>query len=165
MSFERLLDLVADVGSGQAGPAPASITFLGGDVHFSYLAQARFARSRQVTSAVHQAVCSPVRNPVYVPVQKADVFARTRAGRAFGRLLMRSARVPLPPVDWEVGHGPWFSNMIGALELEGRTSVFRLERSVDDADAPLDLGRRTALRAHHRAVGELLDAVADQAMV
>jgi hypothetical protein len=136
-SFERLLDLVADVGAGRAGPAPASITFLGGDVHFSYLAEARFPRSREVTSAVHQAVCSPVRNPVYVPVQKADRFARTRAGRALGRLLMRSAGVPLPPVDWEITQGPWFSNMIGALELEGRTSVFRLERSVDD-DEPLE---------------------------
>ena len=137
-SFEGLMDLVADVGSGRTGPAPASITFLGGDVHFSYLAKARFAQAREVTSAVHQAVCSPVRNPVYVPVQKADVFARTRAGRAVGRLLMRSARVPLPPVDWEVTEGPWFSNMIGALELEGRRSLFRLERTVPGEGEPLE---------------------------
>jgi phosphodiesterase/alkaline phosphatase D-like protein len=144
-SFERLLDLVADVGSGSAGPAPASITFLGGDVHFSYLAEARFPRSRQVTSAVHQAVCSPVRNPVYVPVQKADRFARTRAGRAVGRLLMRSAGVPLPPVDWEISQGPWFSNMIGALELEGRSSLFRLERTVPGDDEPLETVLETRL--------------------
>jgi hypothetical protein len=79
-----------------------------------------------------------VRNPVYVPVQKADVFARTRAGRALGRLLMRSAGVRLPPVDWEISQGPWFSNMIGALELEGRSSVFRLERTVPGDDEPLE---------------------------
>jgi hypothetical protein len=80
-----------------------------------------------------------VRNPVYVPVQKADLFARTRAGRALGRLLMRSARVPLPPVDWEIGQGPWFNNMIGAVELEGRSSVFRLERTVAGDDEPLEV--------------------------
>ena len=136
--LESLGCLGADVGSGRTGPAPARITFLGGDVHFSYLAEARFPRSREVTSAVHQAVCSPVRNPVYVPVQKADRFARTRTGRAFGRLLMRSVRVPLPPVDWEVAHGPWFRNMIGALELEGREAVFRLERTLAGDGEPLE---------------------------
>ena len=137
-SFEALLDLVADVGSGKTGPAPATITFLGGDVHFSYLAQARFASSRQVTSAVHQAVCSPVRNPVYRPVQLMDRFARTQGGRAVGRALMRAARVPLPPVDWSVDRGPTFANAIGALEIEGRTSLFRLERTVAGDGQPLE---------------------------
>ena len=137
-SFERLLDLVAEVGSGRCGPAPATITFLGGDVHFSYLAQARFPPDRQVTSAVHQAVCSPVRNPVYRPVQKADRFARTSAGRTVGRWLMRSAGVPLPSVSWQVDHGPTFENAIGVLELEGRSSVFRLERTLPDDAEPLE---------------------------
>ena len=129
-SFERLLDLVAQVGAGTRGPAPASITFLGGDVHFSYLAQAHFPPERGVTSAVHQAVCSPVRNPVNRPVQLADRFARTAAGRALGRLLMRAAGVPPPSARWRVDHGPRFDNEIGAVELDGRHALFRLERAL-----------------------------------
>ena len=47
---------------------------------------------------------------------------------------MRIARVPLPPVQWAVDQGPHFTNAIGALELEGRRSLFRLERAVLGAD-------------------------------
>jgi hypothetical protein len=133
-SFERLLALVQEVGSGARSPAPASITFLGGDVHFSYLAQAHFPAARGVTSAAHQAVCSPVRSPVNRPVQIADRFARTGVGRAAGRLLMRAAGVPVPDVRWRVDHGPRFDNEIGAIEIDGRSSLFRLERAVP-ADA------------------------------
>jgi len=129
-SFDRLVQLVVEIGSGTRGPAPATITFLGGDVHFSYLAQAHFPPELGVTSAVHQAVCSPVRNPVNRPVQIADRFARTGVGRALGRLLMRAAGVPAPSVVWQVDHGPRFDNEIGALEITGRQSLFRLERAL-----------------------------------
>ena len=129
-SFERLLQLVQDVGSGRHGPAPATITFLGGDVHFSYLTQVDFPAGSGVTSAVHQAVCSPVRNPVNRTIQLGDRFARTSAGRLLGRLLMRSAGVPLPGPRWRIDHGPRFDNEIAALELTGRESLLRLERAV-----------------------------------
>ncbi len=138
-SFERLVQLVADVGSGRCGPAPASITFLGGDVHFSYLAKARFPPAQGVTSAVHQAVCSPVRNPVDKAIQLGDRFARTVAGRALGRLLARSAGVRAPKLTWRVDHGPWFDNEIGTIELTGRSALFRLERAVPgDPDERLE---------------------------
>ncbi len=80
----------------------------------------------------------PVRNPVYRPVQVLDRFARTRGGLALGRLLMRLARVPLPPVMWAVDRGPHFTNAIGALELEGQSSLFRLERTVPGDGEPLE---------------------------
>ncbi|MCW2615614.1 MAG: hypothetical protein JWN08_2608 [Frankiales bacterium] len=146
-SFERLVALVAHVGSGRCGPAPASITFLGGDVHFSYLAQAHFPPGRGVTSVVNQVVCSPVRNPVNRTVQTGDRFARTVVGRAVGRLLARSAGVRRPEVSWDVDHGPWFDNEIGALELEGRTALFRLERAV-----PGDPDERLEVVLEHRLV-------------
>ena len=129
-SFEALLRLVREVGSGQRGPAPATITFLGGDVHFSYLTQVLFPAERGVTSAVHQAVCSPVRNPVNRPIQLADRFARSPVGRAIGWALMRSAGVALPEAHWHIDHGPRFDNEIAALELEGRRALVRLERAV-----------------------------------
>jgi hypothetical protein len=122
--------LVEQVGSGRCGPAPATITFLGGDVHFSYLAQAHFQDDRQVTSRVHQAVCSPVRNPVNRPIQLGDRFARTPVGRGIGRLLMVAAGVPKPEQWWRVDHGPRFDNDIATLELEGRRSLLRLEHAV-----------------------------------
>ena len=129
-SWDRLMALVADVGAGRHGPAPATITFLGGDVHFSYLSQARFPERLEVTSAVHQAVCSPVRNPVNRAVRTGDRFARTRAGRWVGRRLATSAGVPQPEVSWKLDHGPWFHNQIAALLLEGRSSLLRLEQAV-----------------------------------
>ena len=139
-SFDRLLDLVAEVGSGARGPAPATITFLGGDVHFSYLARLRFAEELGVTSAVAQAVCSPLRNPVHRPVQLGDRFARTPVGRLVGRLLMRSARVPAPAASWQVDRGPRFDNQIAALLLEGRRCVVRWERALPaGSDEPLEL--------------------------
>jgi hypothetical protein len=139
-SWDRLMRLVAEVGSGQCGPAPASITFLGGDVHFSYVAQAHFPDALGVTSAVHQAVCSPVRNPVNQAIRTADRFARTRAGRWVGRRLARSAGVPQPQVRWDLDHGPWFQNQIAALELEGRHCLLRLEQAVTlDGEPALQL--------------------------
>jgi hypothetical protein len=129
-SWDRLMRLVAEVGAGRCGPAPSTITFLGGDVHFSYVAQAHFPASLGVTSAVHQAVCSPVRNPVNKPIQLGDRFARTRAGRWVGRRLARSAGVPGPEVRWDLDHGPWFHNQIAAVELEGGSSLLRLEQAV-----------------------------------
>ena len=138
-SFEALLGLVGDIGAGRCGPAPASITFLGGDVHFSYLAKARYPDGSGVTSAVHQAVCSPVRNPVNKALQMGDRFARSPVGRGIGRLLARSAGVSAPDVTWRVDHGPWFDNEIGAIELEGRSALFRLERAVPgDPDERLE---------------------------
>ena len=139
-SFERLMRLVQEVGSGQRGPAPTGITFLGGDVHFSYLARAHFPPAASMTSVVHQAVCSPVRNPVNRTIQVADRFARTPAGRAFGRLLMSSVRLPKPDVEWRVDHRPRFDNEVAALEISGPSCVLRLERAIPgDPDETLEV--------------------------
>ncbi len=138
-SWERLVQLVSDVGAGKHGPAPATITFLGGDVHFSYLTEAHFPKADGVTSRVFQAVCSPVRNPINVPIQLGDRFARTPVGRMIGRLLARSAGVPAPKVTWGIDHGPRFDNEIAALELTGRSALFRLEKALPgDASEALE---------------------------
>jgi hypothetical protein len=133
-SFESLMQLVADVGSGKHGPAPATITFVGGDVHFSYLTKATFDDVPEMSSVVHQAVCSPVRNPVNRPIQVGDRFARTAVGRAVGRALSRAAKVPRTPVSWRVDDGPWFDNLIGAIELRDDAALCRLERAVPGSD-------------------------------
>ncbi len=137
-SWEALMGLVAEVGAGRYGPAPASITFLGGDVHFSYLARARFS-TQNVQSKVHQAVCSPVRNPVNRPIQLGDRFAGTSFGRVLGHWLAASARVPRPQLSWRIDYKPRFDNEIGAIELDGREALFRLERAIPgDPDESLE---------------------------
>ena len=39
-SLQRMLRLITEIETGQRGTPPATITFLSGDVHFSYLAEA-----------------------------------------------------------------------------------------------------------------------------
>ena len=52
-----------------AGPR-ATVTFLSGDVHHSYVAEARPARRRgRRASRILQAVCSPIRNPLPRPMR------------------------------------------------------------------------------------------------
>jgi len=75
-----------------------------------------------------------VRNPVNRPIQVGDRFARTPVGRAVGRALARAARVPRSTVSWHVAHGPWFDNLIGAVELGDGSALCRLERAVPGRD-------------------------------
>ncbi len=128
-SFDNLTRLVADVASGRYGRPPAMITFLSGDVHYSYVARASFPDEAGVRSAVYQAVCSPVRNPTQRAVQIADRFTRTAAGRAVGRLLARSAGLPAPWLRWEMIHGPWFHNGLTTLTLTGRAATLAVEQA------------------------------------
>jgi len=74
-----------------------------------------------------------------VPIQLGDRFARTPVGRMIGRLLARSAGVPAPKVTWGIDHGPRFDNEIAALELTGRSALFRLEKALPgDASETLE---------------------------
>ena len=128
-SFTRMADLLADVGSGP--DAPETITFLSGDVHFAYLAQARFPADRQVRSRVYQAVCSPLRNPLPRVVSVGQRFACSRAANAVGRALARSVGVAPPAFTWTVEGGPAFGNEVATLDLEGRRAHLTVEKAVD----------------------------------
>ena len=37
-----------------------------------------------------------------------------------------------PKIRWRITHGPWFDNMLSALEFDGRTARLRLERATPD---------------------------------
>ena len=130
-SFEALCGLLREVGSGQRGPAPASIVVLSGDVHHAYLAQVGFPRGSGVTSRVWQATCSPFRNPLSSAERRGVRFGFSRPGLLLGRALARAAGVPPPPVRWRFQDGdPRFDNQVGLLELDGRSALARLERSL-----------------------------------
>ena len=109
------------VARGERGRAPASIVFLSGDVHNSYVAEVVDARSRHgARSRVVQAVCSPVRNPMPRGVRvMMSLFARGLV-RPMRFLAGHSRHVPDPVYPWQVTDGPWFDNCLAELTVQGR---------------------------------------------
>ncbi|TDB84194.1 alkaline phosphatase family protein [Actinomadura sp. KC216] len=131
-AFERSFrDVAADVvavGRGERGPAPASISFLSGDIHYSYLARVTEPGTR---SKVSQIVCSPLRNPLIGKFRWANRVACSRASGGPFRALAKLSRVPVPPLRWRMTEGPWFDNAIATVHLSGRNCEVRWETPRD----------------------------------
>jgi hypothetical protein len=140
-SFEHLERLVISVGSGERGEPPATILALSGDVHHAYLMEAGFRRDANVRSAVFQAVCSPFRNPLDRHERFAIRAATTRGMDVAARVLARAAGVREPDMRWRLSgeREPWFDNQVGTVELEGRRSRLRVEKTVPSQDADPEL--------------------------
>ncbi|MBX6769982.1 MAG: alkaline phosphatase family protein, partial [Actinomadura rubrobrunea] len=117
-SFRAVAEDVLAVARGERGSAPASIAFLSGDIHYSYLA--RVTAPGGTRSAIAQIVCSPFRNPLAGRFRWANKIACLRATAPPFRLLRRLAGVAPPPLRWRITDGPWFSNAIATVELSGR---------------------------------------------
>ena len=128
-SFRRLTDLVHEVASGGRGPAPASVVVLSGDVHHAYLAEASFPGRAPIESAVVQAVCSPIRNPLDRNERRGLRAALSRSAAAVARLLARSAGVQPAAVRWEFAGEPTFDNQIATLHLTGRGAHLTIEKT------------------------------------
>jgi phosphodiesterase/alkaline phosphatase D-like protein len=133
-SFNRLGGLVTEVAAGRRGPAPWSVTLLSGDVHYAYLAELH--PPGRATSAVHQVVCSPFRNPLDPRLQLANRLSFTAPVTAVTAALARLARTAPDIMSWRVLRGPYFDNQIGELELDGRAARVRIERPVRGPDRP-----------------------------
>jgi hypothetical protein len=129
MSFERLRNLLEEVGSGKRGKPPATIVILSGDVHHAYLCEVGFPPGSGVESAVYQAVCSPYRNPLDQKERRAIKIGFTRPFIAAMRRLARSAGVPDPGIRWRPLEGPHFDNQVATLRLDGRRSVAQLDKT------------------------------------
>jgi len=148
-SFHRLLGLTREVGAGRRGAAPASILFLGGDVHQGYLQEVAFRPGAGVRSAVYQAVCSPVRNPL-TRRERALLLLGFRS-RVLARGLRRLCQlvgVSDPEVGWRLVQQPTFDNQLATLRFDGRKAWLRIEHTHpgDGADPVLEpsLDRRLA---------------------
>jgi hypothetical protein len=131
-SFDLLVDDIRAVGAGERGAPPASIVLLSGDVHHAYLAEAGFPREAGVRSAVVQAVCSPLRNPLD---RRERTMLRTALSRTAGvvaGLLARAAGVREPAVRWRFPEAPTFDNQIATLSLDGRAARLVIERTDPD---------------------------------
>ena len=84
-SFAGLADLIRSVGAGERsenGP-PASVTVLSGDVHHGYLAEVSYGDG--VRSSVHQAVSSPLRNPLGTPERLSLRAGWSKTGAVVGQ--------------------------------------------------------------------------------
>jgi hypothetical protein len=129
-SFDRLAELQRAVGAGERGEPPASIVTLSGDVHHAYLSEVAFPRDAGVRSAVYQAVCSPLRNPLDAKERRVIETAMSKPAHAVARMLARAAGVDDPTVRWRmVDNGPWFDNQVATLSIEGR----RIDMTIDKA--------------------------------
>ncbi|HEX8008305.1 MAG TPA: alkaline phosphatase D family protein [Trebonia sp.] len=128
--FERLL---TDLATGSRGEPPASITVIGGDVHHNYLAPVEFPAGINPRSAVHQAVCSPVHNVLPKSFRHGYRMATSRAGEVIATAVARLARARGPRIRWRVTRGPWFTNMVSALEFERGKARILFECATTDS--------------------------------
>jgi hypothetical protein len=136
-SFAALAGLIRRVASGEKGDPPSSITVLSGDVHHGYLAEARFHASG-ASSAIHQAVCSPLRNALPGRKSRLQTLAWTEPAALAARLLSRLAGVKDPDVSWRLIHDEiWFENQVATLEIDGPRASITFEKAVlDDSGEP-----------------------------
>ncbi|MBA2446324.1 MAG: alkaline phosphatase family protein [Nocardioidaceae bacterium] len=136
--FREVADMVCELADGKRGVAPATVTFLSGDVHNSYVCEVDrgLAVDVQGSSRILQAVCSPIRNPLPRVVRQATAIASKSIGSGFANRLARSAKVPDPPFTWETIEGPWFDNNLATLETDGPTLRMRWERGVIEDGKP-----------------------------
>jgi hypothetical protein len=145
-SLTRLLDLLREIaiGADGGGPPPAVVAVLSGDVHFSYVARLATPGG---SSRVYQVVSSPIRNSIPRRDRRVLRFTTSRAGMAFGDLLMRISRRGRVPVTWELTHGPEFANEMGLLRIDGREVELVVERARHDDDGRdvLEVSIRTGL--------------------
>ncbi|HEX3832318.1 MAG TPA: alkaline phosphatase D family protein [Solirubrobacteraceae bacterium] len=139
-SFHRFISLVADVGSGRLGAAPASVVMLGGDVHQAYLEHVGFRSDRGVRSAVYQAVCSPFRNQLERKQRNfVGIARRSRVVGLLARAVARSAGVDDPDVRWRVEQQPTWRNQLGWLEIDGRRLAITIETTPADHRPALEV--------------------------
>ncbi|WP_019060390.1 alkaline phosphatase D family protein [Streptomyces prunicolor] len=128
-SFEKLADLIAEVGTGDG--APASVLVLSGDVHHAYVAEPKW-RTGGPSSRVLQLTCSPVHNSIPAYIRVGFRFGWSAVARGLGRRLARHGRCRHPSVKWRKTGGPWFGNQLMTLTLHGRSARLRLEQARAD---------------------------------
>jgi hypothetical protein len=133
-SFQRLRELLEEVGSGRRGKPPASIVLLSGDVHHAYLCDVAFKRDADMQSAVYQAVCSPYRNPLDANERRVVRAGFSRPFAALTGGLARLSGAPDPGIRWRLLEGPHFDNQVGTLHLDGRAATARLDKTVADEE-------------------------------
>jgi hypothetical protein len=132
-SFEDVTALLRDL--VQSPEPPRTVLMLSGDVHCSYLADARLRELDHPATSIRQLTMSPFRNPVGRHIRWANRLLATRWCTAALHRLARLAGVEDVAIDWRVTHGLWFDNGVMTLTFDGDTADAEVEH------ARLDEGR------------------------
>jgi hypothetical protein len=138
-SFNDFVDLVHELGANARADAPATISVLSGDIHFSYASEIRFPQPMK--SRVHQLVSSPIRNALKPPESTAMRLGTSRVAAVLGRVLRRGAGRKRPSATWQIDLGPVFANSLGELSFRSRTASLCILQAcphVDDAKPEFD---------------------------
>jgi hypothetical protein len=118
-SFRAVVEMVLEVATGRRGRAPRTVAFLSGDVHHSFVSEARLRDpdAPPLQSRILQAVCSPIRNPLPRRMRFATAVLSYGVAGPIGHVVARSAKVPDAPLQWSLLKGPWFDNNLASLEV------------------------------------------------
>ncbi|OZF26732.1 hypothetical protein CH296_24080 [Rhodococcus sp. 14-2496-1d] len=131
-SFNDMAALTRELSRGEN--TPASIMWLSGDVHCSYVANADFGVGGREVPATYQLTMSPFRNPLDLPIRAVNKLAIKRPAARILSKLARAAHVGPSGVEWEAEAGPWFDNGVMLLTLHGDSARLRVHHAhVDDA--------------------------------
>jgi hypothetical protein len=116
-SFDDLTELLADL--VRAEEPPISVLMLSGDVHCSYLAEARLLDVPHPRTAIRQLTMSPFRNPVGRHIRWANKVLDSRWMTAVLHRLARAAGVRDVAATWRTTSGPWFDNGVMTVAICG----------------------------------------------
>ena len=138
-SFAAFEKLLSDLAGRAAGPPPASITVISGDIHHNYLAAVDLPGSASSGTAVQQAVCSPIHNLLPEKLRLGHRLVTSSAGKFITRAAARLAGVRRPGIRWRITDGPWFTNMITELCYDGRRARIRFDRAIPGTSGTAEL--------------------------
>jgi len=141
-SFDAFVELLGELADESRGAdAPATISVLSGDIHFSFASEIRFPNEQRLASRIHQLVSSPIRNALRSPESTAMRLGTSVVARVIGRLLRRAAGRKPPSISWKVDLGPVFANCLSQISFNGRLAqllVLQARPHVDDTPHAFD---------------------------
>lgn len=141
-SFDEFVDMLQELGAKSRPDAPATISVLAGDIHFSFAAEVTFPAGREMSARVHQLVSSPIRNALKPPESTAMRLGASHFALYVGRFLRRAAGRKRTRVLWKIDRGPTFDNSLSELSFAGRSAeLVVLQARPHDADARPELDR------------------------
>jgi hypothetical protein len=117
-SFRDLEALLRELATGgTSGTAPSTISIVGGDIHFGYVADVELPDETATT--VRQVVCSPLRNILRTRERRVMRFGASRVGRRIGAWLQRRVGRGATTLHWDLTEGPVFDNNVGTFTFRG----------------------------------------------